>query len=546
MPPPKSISIARASLFAVLASPLALAQQPAPPRDLAAEIKLLKSQLEQQRAQLEQLQRQVDAQSAREPALPSTDEVLEALRGTQGVSPEAASRAAIAGLMGQAAPAQAGNAQQAPRHDASGGEPQRQASNADSGKRPAQRTQAASGGGAAPAAAAAAGPASANPTAARTASAGATPAAAASPTAARSAGAAAPAAGAAAAAPRQPATSSQQAAQRAVATQPVGRPASNRPPEVAPLFEQPGVLTPRGKYVLEPSLQFGYSSSNRVALVGYTIIPALLIGLVDVREVKRNTTTLALTGRRGITNRFEVEARIPYIYRSDSTVSREIFTGTAVERVFDTSGHDIGDVELAARYQLNDGGADKPYYIAGLRAKTRTGTDPFEVVTDCSRRCVGQNVTGTGLPLELPTGSGFYSLQPNLTFLLPADPAIFFGSISYLHNFKRSNVQRTVLNGEKEPLGEVKPGDVVGFNFGIGLALNDRTALSLGYDHQSVGRTKQGGVNVPGSVRTQLGTLLLGLSYRVSEKRTVNLSVGAGVTRDTPDVALTLRLPMTF
>jgi hypothetical protein len=50
------------------------------------------------------------------------------------------------------------------------------------------------------------------------------------------------------------------------------------------LFEQPGVLTPRGQIIVEPSAQFGYSSSNRVVLVGYTIIPALLIGLVDVRE----------------------------------------------------------------------------------------------------------------------------------------------------------------------------------------------------------------------------------------------------------------------
>ncbi len=95
-----------------------------------------------------------------------------------------------------------------------------------------------------------------------------------------------------------------------------------RPPEVAPLFEQPGVLTPKGKYVLEPSLQYGYSSSNRVALVGYTIIPALLVGLIDVREVKRNTFTAAVSGRFGITNRFELEARVPYVYRSDSTVNR--------------------------------------------------------------------------------------------------------------------------------------------------------------------------------------------------------------------------------
>src|SRR5471032_3284286 len=97
-----------------------------------------------------------------------------------------------------------------------------------------------------------------------------------------------------------------------------------RSPAVAPLFEQPGVLTPRGKMVLEPSFQFGYSSSDRVALVGYTIIPALLIGLVDVREEKHNTSTATLTGRYGVSNRTEVEVKLPYVYRSDADVSREI------------------------------------------------------------------------------------------------------------------------------------------------------------------------------------------------------------------------------
>ncbi|MGZ8293383.1 MAG: hypothetical protein ACXWVG_10095 [Telluria sp.] len=131
-----------------------------------------------------------------------------------------------------------------------------------------------------------------------------------------------------------------------------GRPSDKRPPEVAPLFDQPGVLTPRGKYIFEPGFQFGYSSSNRVALVGYTVIPALLIGLVDVREVKRNTSTASLSVRTGLSNRLEVEARVPYVYRSDATVSREIFTGTSVEHVFDTSGKGLGDVELAGRYQI--------------------------------------------------------------------------------------------------------------------------------------------------------------------------------------------------
>jgi hypothetical protein len=319
-----------------------------------------------------------------------------------------------------------------------------------------------------------------------------------------------------------------------------------RPPEVAPLFEAPGVLTPRGKYILEPALQFGYSSSNRVALVGYTVIPALLIGLVDVREVKRNTFTGSLTARTGLNNRMEVELKLPYVYRSDATVSREIFTGTAVERVFNTSGKDMGDIELAGRYQLNDGGPDKAYYIAGLRYKSVTGKDPFEVVTDCQTRCIGDNVTGTGLPLSLPTGSGFHSLQGSLTWLFPSDPAVFFGNLSYLHNFKRSNVERLVRNNIREPLGELAPGAIIGFNFGMGLALNDKASLSLGYDHNTVGRMKQNGKNVPGSVRTQLGTLLLGYSYRYNEKRSLSIAVGAGVTRDTPDVSLTIRMPFTF
>lgn len=316
-------------------------------------------------------------------------------------------------------------------------------------------------------------------------------------------------------------------------------------PEVAPIFDQPGILTPRGKYVIEPSLQYAYSSNNRVALVGYTVIPALLIGLVDVREVKRNTLTAAVAGRWGVTNRLELEAKVPYVYRSDSTISREIFTGSANERVFDTSGRSIGDIELAARYQLNEGKGNWPYMIGSLRFKTRTGKDPFEVVTDCITRCIG-NTTGTGLPLDLPTGSGFYSLQTGLTWLLPTDPAVFFGSFTYTYNFSRDNLSRLVLNGEREFIGSVKPGNIFGVNFGMGLALNERSSFSVGVELNSIGKTKQNGMPVVTSVRTQLGSLNLGYSYRVSDKTAVNVTVGAGLTRDTPDLTLTVRVPMSF
>lgn len=317
-------------------------------------------------------------------------------------------------------------------------------------------------------------------------------------------------------------------------------------PPVAQIFnDDPGILTPRGTFVLEPSMQYGYSSSNRVSLVGYTVIPALLIGLVDVREFKNNTFVAALTGRWGATNRMEFELKLPYVARSDNTISREIFTGSAFDNVFNTNGKGIGDVEAAVRYQLVDGKDDKPYVIGGLRFKSRTGTDPFEVVTDCVTRCVG-NATGTGLPLKLATGSGFYSLQPNVTWLMASDPAVFFGGLSYTYNFGRNNVSREVLNNQTEFLGDVKPGDVWGLNFGMGLGLNERSSFSLGVELYSVGPTKQNGQTVIGSVRTQLASLLLGYSYRINPKTVLNVSVGAGLTRDTPDLTLTVRVPVSF
>src|SRR5262249_35139757 len=161
---------------------------------------------------------------------------------------------------------------------------------------------------------------------------------------------------------------------------------------------------------------------------------------------------------------------------------------------FNASGKGVGDVELTARYQFNDGGIDKPYYVGSLRYKTRTGKDPFEVETS-------RNITGLrdGVQTELPTGSGFHAIQPALTVLYPSDPAVFFGTVSYLHNFKRSHVTRNTDTGP-EDLGSIEPGGIFGFNFGMGLALNEKSSFSIGYDHSSVGKTKQNGQTAADSV----------------------------------------------
>lgn len=338
----------------------------------------------------------------------------------------------------------------------------------------------------------------------------------------------------------------QEPTQQAQAPTPVGQAPEGEnigPLSVARILELPGVLTQRGMFVLEPSISYSNSSSLRVSLVGYTIIPAILIGLIDVRDVRRNTFTAALRGAYGVTNRFEIEGRIPYLYRSDSAVGREYLGGSSFdEALFNGNGNGIGDMEVTARYQLNEGGLDKPYFVGSLRFKSRTGRDPYEGVF--TRTMPG--FRGEAVQTELPTGTGFYGLQGGLTVLYPSDPVVLFGGINYLHSFPRDNVTIRYDDGSSENLGRVAPGGIVGFNMGVGLGLNEKMSLSLGYDQNSVEPTKVNGTTPADAVRLQLGTMLVGFSYRLTPTQNVNFTLGVGVTRDAPDVLLSLRYPMSF
>ena len=309
--------------------------------------------------------------------------------------------------------------------------------------------------------------------------------------------------------------------------------------DVATVFSEPTILTPKGSFIFEPSLQYAYSSSDRVSIIGFSVLNAVLIGQIDVRSVNDTTWIASVAGRYGLTNRLEIEAKLPYVYRMDGTLTRSI-GGVSDSALFDSNGNGLGDIELAARYQLNLPKGDDPYYIAGLRFKTRTGKDQFSVTYD----------PNFNLPTELPTGSGFYSLQPSLSAVLPSDPAVFFGGINYIWNIKR-DVNATIPyqnNGTyyTQHIGEVDPGDSVGLNFGIGLALNERSSFSLSYEHDWVGKTKVNGEDASDQLSVQLATLQVGFSYRLNKNSNLNLSVGAGLTPDTPGTTVTLRVPIKF
>lgn len=312
--------------------------------------------------------------------------------------------------------------------------------------------------------------------------------------------------------------------------EPVGEPPKTsqerRPLEVATIFDQPGVLTPRGSLNLEPSLQFSHSSSDRIALIGYTIIPAITIGLIDVRRISRDSFVASVAARYGITNQIEVEGKIPYVYRTESASTAPFATEADITES-SADGNGLGDIEFGVRYQINKT-ITGPIYIVGLRVKSDTGKDPFEVSYD----------PRTNLQTESPTGSGFWGIQPSFTVIFPSDPAVFFGSINYMWNIERDV---DVVNGVD--YGTFDPGDSYGLNFGMGLALNEKASFSLGYEHTIITENTQNGRTLPGEVDIHVGSLIIGYSYLFRENRNFSCSLGVGVTEAAPDVQLTIKMP---
>jgi outer membrane murein-binding lipoprotein Lpp len=319
-------------------------------------------------------------------------------------------------------------------------------------------------------------------------------------------------------------------------------PKSTKPPEIPRVSaDVGGVLTPKGRLVLEPAVSYAYSKATRVAIEGFSIIPALTIGIVNVRDVKRETETVALTGRYGLTDRIELEARVPYLRREDTTQTRRFLVPDANDRFFNADGMDIGDIEVAGHYQINDGKGGWPFLIGNLRFKTDTGVSPFDVPID----------PRFNIPTELPTGTGFLSFQPSLTAIFPSDPAVFFGNVSYLWNVEKDIGGQRLFTEElgkaptSKPVGKIDPGDAIGFSFGTSLAFNEKSSFSLAYSHNIYFKTKQNGLAIDGS-DFDVGQFIFGLNYAFAKKTSANLAVAIGATRDAPDVQMTLRVPVGF
>lgn len=339
-------------------------------------------------------------------------------------------------------------------------------------------------------------------------------------------------------APIKPAIAPRQIASSQDENQPgrVGQPPEQkprpRPPEILTIDERGGVLTPKNTLVLEPSVDYTQTSTNQFLFQGISVLEAILIGVIEVSQADRDAVTAAATARYGVTDRLEAEAKVPYVYRKDRITSQAIQPSAGNVSTREPEASNIGDAEFALHYQLNGGHNGWPFFIGNARVKTDTGVGPFDVARDSE-----------GVETELPTGSGFWSVEPSVTMIYPSDPAVVFASLGYLWNIGRTIDQQ--VGGVT--IGKVDPGDAITTSVGFGFALNDVFSATFGYKHNFIERstTEIDGVDVE-TDSLDVGSAIMGLSVRPSSDFAINLTVESGVTEDAPDARVFLRTPITL
>ncbi len=314
--------------------------------------------------------------------------------------------------------------------------------------------------------------------------------------------------------------------------------------QLAVLDSQGSVVTRKGQLTSEWQIEYARADRNRAVFRGIELVEAVLVGVFDINESRQDLITGSAALRYGLTDRLELGIRMPYVYRSDTSIIAPVAGSTPNDpaATIDNSvkGNGIGDIELTARYQLNDGGNGSPYVIANLQGVIPTGTDPFSIERD-----------DFGRAQEAATGAGFWGIAPSITAILPTDPVVLFGTLGYTFNLGKS------VNTTIPPviIDYVDPGDAISASAGIGISFNQRTTLNLGYAHSwAFGTRTRTRLIDPspgnmGSIESttrdlQIGRLLFGVTYRVTDRASLNWSIEVGATDDATDLRTVLRIPL--
>ena len=291
-----------------------------------------------------------------------------------------------------------------------------------------------------------------------------------------------------------------------------------------------GVLTPKGQLVIDPSVEYDYWTQNQLNLNGFTIIPGITFGNIFISRVDQRYIMPALTLRYGVTNRMEINLKVPFVLGWGSTTAQQA-GASALPLTASANAADIGDIQFGASYQFNSGDNGWPIFVGNLTFKTATGQNPYEVPIYNAQNTSDQLLYG--IPKKLPTGTGFYALEPSLTVFYATAPGVLFGNLQYIKNFSNTFTVPNTTGG---------PGSRAA-TFGLGFALNDKASMTLSYQEEHVFPASANGSQLAGS-SYDFGTFNFGLGYNISKRTSLNIGVGIGVGPYAPAAKILVEVPI--
>ena len=293
------------------------------------------------------------------------------------------------------------------------------------------------------------------------------------------------------------------------------------------LLDQGGVLLPAGVFQLEPSIDYTSISNDRVNVSGFSIFNAILIGTIRVDDVSRDIITGALTARYGFGHRTQLDVRVPYVYRND-TETTGIGTGDAQERRI--TGDGLGDISATFAWQPFSARGWRPATILRLQAEFPTGKSAFEI-----ERIAPEENSPERILVAAPTGSGFTTISPGVTFVWPIDPVVLFAGGAYNYSLGRTF----------EDFGEIEPGHGFEFFAGMNMSINESVSMNFSFLDKQRFATTANGLKLPGS-GTHDARLSLGASVGLTDRLSLVMSTAAGLTDESPDFSFSVRIPYVF
>ncbi|HYD79555.1 MAG TPA: transporter [Paucimonas sp.] len=272
-------------------------------------------------------------------------------------------------------------------------------------------------------------------------------------------------------------------------------------------------LIKRGR--LQATYDFGYT------YIGQERINADLssgeLTLFSIENDSSHTATNTLTVDYGIQNNLTGSISLPLVSKYSQN------------RAYEGTSHSVGDIGLGLRWQPLETRRGRPSATATTLLRLPTGRSPFKVDAEKG----------------LATGSGVASLSAGLNLNHIVDPVALFGSINLTYSAPAKHLSQ-IRNGRV--LTRVEPGMSFGFGLGFAYALSYDISTSISLQESISAGSKlrfRDGRTIKTTTQTA-GILNFGLGYRISPKTTLNITVGVGLTNDSPNFTLGLSLPLSL